>query len=119
MNSAFKQCITCSKDITFKRSDAKYCSSRCRMQHRREKQKKELIQELFNTCSLLPDHTFKNDKDEFFIKSCKCIKGNQEFLSISDLLKLSNQKIEHCIAEKRREAGINTVIKGLSSIMNR
>lgn len=89
------------------------------MRHRREKKKKELIQELFNACSLLPDHTFKNDKEEFFIKSCKCIKENQEFLSIPDLLKLSNQKIKQCIAEKRREAGVNTVIQGLFRLMNR
>jgi len=89
------------------------------MRNRREKQKKELIRELFNACSLLPDHTFKNDKDEFFIKSCKCIKTNQEFLSIPELFKLSNQKIKQCIAEKRREAGMNTVIKGLSRIINR
>jgi predicted nucleic acid-binding Zn ribbon protein len=119
MNKDGNQCISCGKDIAFKRSDAKYCTDRCRMRFQRKKKKIELIEMLFNLCSQIPRHTLKSKSGVFLLKPHKPIKSNQEMVSIPDLLKLSVAKLEHLIAEKKKEVNMFNLVDGISKLLNR
>lgn len=119
MNNAQKVCIECGKDITFKRSDAKYCSDRCRMQFQRSIKKVDLLWKLHELCSSKAQDTYTNEKGELFIKLPRAFKRSQEMVNITDLKNLSNDKIRSLIQEKRKEITSQTVIDGIIGLINR
>ena len=118
MHNAQGHCLSCGKDISFKRSDAKYCSDRCRMRFQRQQKKIELLKELVTICSQIPHHTAKNNDGELMLKLNEAIKSNLEMVAISELLELSIAKIEHLITKKRKKLNAFNVVNSLRRLLN-
>jgi hypothetical protein len=119
MNSAQNVCIECGKDITFKRSDAKYCSDRCRMQFQRSIEKMNLLWELYEICTSNPQDTKTKEDGELYIKLPSAYRRSQEMVNIKDLKNMSIDKIRTLIKEKRKEINNQKVIDGIIGLLNR
>jgi predicted nucleic acid-binding Zn ribbon protein len=68
-------CFSCGADISHKRSDAKYCSGRCRMRCRRRQQKLEIIGKLAETFNALPHHDAQFTGNGFYLVGTDATSG--------------------------------------------
>lgn len=110
MNNACPKCITCGQSTASKRSDAKYCSDRCRMRYKRKLKKIRLIQNLYDLCTQIPDHVVKYSEGEMLQMPYEADKSKQQLLGIEELHSLSLAKIESLLHLKQKEINMHRLV---------
>lgn len=103
--------MNCSLDISEKRSDAKYCSDRCRMRYRRKQAKHELIEELFNIFGRLPNHAAQCTSDDVILTEGGANSRNFKILRYEDLQNLSVARLKSLKKKKNSLALADSLIK--------
>jgi predicted nucleic acid-binding Zn ribbon protein len=100
INANKHNCLSCGADLANKRSDAKYCSARCRMRYRRERQKIELIQKLAGIFGSLLNHAAQCTDHGYFLTCRDATSGNIEEWTTSDLKNMSIGELKRLIKQK-------------------
>jgi len=94
-------CLSCGKDISDKRIDAKYCSDRCRMRYRRGQKKDKLIEELVSLFTQIPNHSVQRTDQWLLLQWYDATSDKTKFRSRSDLKRKSITHLKALIKEKR------------------
>jgi len=100
-NNSERCCLSCGTDITHKRSDAKYCSDRCRMRYRRNKKHRELLEELIKLFRQLPNHSVQQTEHWLSLLSYNETSGNTEILYGPDLKSMTIKELTALIKKKK------------------
>ncbi|MDR8394453.1 hypothetical protein NC796_25125 [Aliifodinibius sp. S!AR15-10] len=99
-----RTCQHCGTDIEHKRTDAKYCSNRCRMRFRRWKKKAKLIGKLIKYCSKIPNHVLQEGNRITAVVIKNANSGKHHEISAEELKNMSNEELKKFIKWKRAEA---------------
>ena len=108
-NNSEHCCLSCGVDISDKRIDAKYCSDRCRMRYRRAQKNSKLVNELIDLFTQLPNHSVQKTDDGFYLQSYNASSGKTENLWISELKRMSNQRLKDLIDKKKTRLASDAV----------
>lgn len=87
-------CLQCGQSIVHKRSDAKYCSDRCRMRYRRKQKSKELVAKLIQLCSQIPNHLVQNAGEVKSIVIRNEKSGNHQNINVKTLKRLPDEELK-------------------------
>jgi len=93
-------CLSCGTDISDKRIDAKYCSSRCRMRYRRKQKKEELIGKLIEIFMTIPNHSAQFTDEGFQLVAPDVMNRSLKKWKLSDLQNMSNKQLRDLLTEK-------------------
>lgn len=112
-------CLQCGQSIAHKRSDAKYCSDRCRMQYRRNQKTEQLLAELIQLCSQIPNHTEQSTGEvvRIIIRNEKT--GTYETIDVEMLKKLPDKELKHMIERKKQEVKAHHIANFADEWINR
>ena len=112
-------CLQCGQSIAHKRSDAKYCSDRCRMRYRRTQKSKELIAKLLQLCSQIPNHVVQNAGEitEIIILNEKT--GKHQNFDVKTLKRLPNEELKRMIKLKKGEVQAYKITNTVKKWMGR
>ncbi|HKK47351.1 MAG TPA: hypothetical protein VJ964_17615 [Balneolaceae bacterium] len=98
-----RTCLQCGQSIAHKRSDAKYCSDRCRMRYRRSEKTRQLVTELTQLCSEIPNHTEQRSGIYTAIVIRNVASGNYQKIGVPQLLKTPEEDLKRMIKWKKGE----------------
>lgn len=110
LNNTNHNCLSCGVDISHKRSDAIYCSDRCRMRYQRKQKKVKIIEQLADLFNRIPNHTALCTAEGYQLQYWEATKGNWEILAYSDLLAMSIADLESLKSKKQVLLMSTTVI---------
>lgn len=96
-------CLQCGQNIADKRSDAKYCSDRCRMRYRRNQKSKELLANLVQLCSQIPNHLVQSEGEVTAIVIWDEKNGKHQKFDKQMLISLPDEELIRLIKCKKRE----------------
>lgn len=96
-------CLQCGQSIENKRSDAKYCSDRCRMRYRRAKKSNELFTQLIQLCSQIPNHVVQSEGSVLGVVIHNAKKGKHQTIDRNTLKNLPNEELKRLIKRKKVE----------------
>ncbi|MFH5885319.1 DUF2116 family Zn-ribbon domain-containing protein [Halalkalibaculum sp. DA3122] len=97
------ECIECGKDIAYKRSDAKYCSDRCRMRYRRTQKKEKIIGELVELFIEMPNHSVQNTDNGLYLIGVNAFTRTPQKWDLSDLQNMSNKRLNELKKGKKAQ----------------
>ncbi len=98
-----RTCLQCGQNIAHKRSDAKYCSDRCRMRYRRAQKTKELVAKLVQLCSQIPNHLVQNAGEVTAIVILNEKDGKYQRIDVKTLKSLPDEELKRMIKWKKGE----------------
>lgn len=112
-------CLQCGQNIAHKRSDAKYCDDRCRMRYRRNQKTRELLAELVQLCSQIPNHLVQSAGEVTAIVIRNEKSGKHQRINVEMLKKLSDEELKRMIKWKKREIKAHQVADFTSKWLDR
>lgn len=96
-------CYQCGQNIAHKRSDAKFCSARCRMRFNRAQKKKNLVYELIELCREIPNHVVQTAGEVIAIVILNEKDGKYQRINIKTLKRLPDEELKRMVRWKKGE----------------